>query len=70
MALDIKHEQLDVKFSYLIFCHIRPSIAFFGSLANNALSSAHFGIRMTPILIVVHLSHLVEKIAFNLPSTK
>ena len=26
LALDIKHEQLDVKFTYLIFCHIWPSI--------------------------------------------
>ena len=26
LALDIKHEQLDAKFRYLIFCHIWPSI--------------------------------------------
>ena len=31
LALDIKHKQLDVKFTYLIFCHIWPSIHKWGA---------------------------------------
>ena len=76
LALDIKHEQLDVKFTYLIFCHIWPGIAcermIFVDYIMNALE--HCKVRLpffyTPCIIVLFMFVLTAKVNKYINITK